>query len=574
MELKTLLSPLRKWWWLIFASTLIASATSYLAVQQQPPMYSARATLLLGNALNNPNPNGYEFWLSQQLAQTYTNIAQRESVQSAVMENLGLSWLPEYSSRVVPDTHLIELTVTDSSPERAMVVANELANQLILQTPSNVKSVDDAVHEEFVRQQLDELRVKIQETSDTISSKQEEFANLLSARQIADTQNQIAALESKLTTLQGNYASLLASSSAGAVNSLSIIEPATIPQSPVGPAMLMTVLTAAVIGLLLAACAAYLLEYMDDTVRTPDDVLEASKLPTLSGIAEYKPGNGLTPELVALTQPRSPISEAYRSLRTAIFFSNVDNKFRTLLITSPNPAEGKSVTAANLGVVMAQAGHRVLLIDADLRRPKQHRIFKLQKSFGLTNLLVQMSDTLEPTKMIELLVNVNKTVFESKQTGLFILPSGSVPPNPAEIVGSTKMKKLLEILSTRFDYIIIDSPPTLAVTDAVILSTRVDSVLMIANAGRTRRNQLKQAIRKLDEVNANLAGVVLNRLTTESGDYYYYAYHNNNYYQNQEESDDDPDILGGDYSREKKVDNQDRKVHRKLVPNFLTRLIS
>jgi polysaccharide biosynthesis transport protein len=574
MDYKIILARLQKWWWLILSSTILAASVSFFAVSQQPEVYKSNATLLIGNALNNPNPTGNEFWLSQQLAQVYTDLAQRDVVQEAVKQSLGLSSLPNYTVRSVPNSQLIEISVTDSLPERAMAVANELANQLMLQSPTNSSDAEEVKRQEFIRKQLDDLERNIQETSESILALQEELAVVTSARQISDTQNQIAALNSKLSSLQSNYASLLSNTNSVATNTLNIVESATLPQAPIGPETLMTVLTAGAIGLSLAVAAVLLFEYLDDTLRNPTDIYHTSKLPTLSGIADFKTNNGGATELITLSHPRSQISEAYRSLRTAILFSNVDDKIRTLLITSSNPDEGKSITAANLGIVMAQAGQRVLLIDADLRRPKQHQYFSLPSNSGLTNLLVQIPNVLEPSNIDALHVNVNKAVFKSKQPGLFILPSGSIPPNPAEIVGSAKMKKLLKILGTRFDYIIIDSPPTLAVTDAVILSTRVDSVLMITNAGRTRRNQLKQAINRLQEVNANLAGVVLNRLTNDSGDYYYYGYQNNGYYQNLGEPDGDSGSLDVSRAWEKQPENKDRQVSRKLVPSFLTRLLS
>jgi polysaccharide biosynthesis transport protein len=143
MELKTYFAPLGKWWWLILASTLIATVTSYLAVSQQPPTYRTYATLLIGSAISNPNPSGNDFWLSQQLAETYTTLAQRAVVRQAVMDSLGITWLPGYMTRVVPNTQLIEIIVTDTNPERAMVVANELANQLIRQSPTNIRDEEE-----------------------------------------------------------------------------------------------------------------------------------------------------------------------------------------------------------------------------------------------------------------------------------------------------------------------------------------------------------------------------------------------------------------------------------------------
>lgn len=568
MELKAYIAPLRKWWWLIVAATVIAGSISYFAASRQPPVFRAQTTLLIGSAINNPNPSGNEFWLSQQLAETYTDIVQREVVRQAVMTELGLSWLPGYLARTVPNTQLIEIAVTDSNPERAMVVANELARQLILQTPTSGEQAGSAERQAFIQRQLDELEINIDQTATEITAKQEELGTLFSARQIAVTQDEIRALEIKLDTLRDNYAALLASTSQGAVNSLSVIEPATVPQAPVGNAMIMTALMAAAIGFSLAAGAAYLLEYLDDTVKSPEDVQAAAQMPTLSGIAEYRAIEANAGPLVTMEQPRSPISEAYRALRTAVLFTNVDKRIRTVLITSAGPSEGKSYTAANLAVVMAQAGHRVLLVDADLRRPTQHRIFKIPRGYGLTDLLVDMNASVEPTELVQTFVNLNKAVVESAQPGLFVLKSGSVPPNPSEVVGSAKMKLLLQLLPTRFDFVIIDSPPTLAVTDAVILSTRMDSVLMVAKASATRRNQLKQAVQRLREVNANLSGVVLNRLTPANGEYYFY-YYEKSYY-----TSDKGDGSGGDGEEAAEPSMKKRRAGGRLRPSFLTRILS
>lgn len=565
MELRVYLEPLRKWWWLIVVSTVIAGATSYAAVSQQPPVYQARVALLIGSAINNPNPNGNEFWLSQQLAQTYSDIAQRGVVRQAVMDQLGLTWLPEYSAQPVANTQLLELRVTDSNPERATAVANELANQLILRTPASSNQQGDAARQAFIGQQLDDLEAKIGGTEEEIVAKQTELAGLFSARQIADAQNQIRALEAKQDTLQANYAALLASTAQGAANSLSIIEPATLPRTPVGPEVMMTVLTAAAIGMSLGIGAAYLLEYLDDTVKSPEDVRRVAGLATLTGIAEHKSENGDPYELLTLKQPRSPISEAYRALRTAILFANVDEQIRVILITSPNPGEGKSLTAANLAVVMAQAGHRVLLVDADLRRPKQQQIFEVAGNYGLTNLLVGITGTLEATKMVEIFLQINRAVLKTEQKDLYLLTTGPVPPNPAEVIGSAKMKMLLELLATRFDYVIVDSPPVLVVTDAVILSTRVDSVLLVTSSGITRHNQFKQAIGRLQEVKASLAGVVLNRLAARNGDYYYHK----GYY-----SDGFDDDQGSTPVTPVKRKQRPSERARRPLPDFLMRFLS
>ncbi len=535
MELKDLIVPLRRWWWLILLATLLAGGVSMLVVSQQPSVYRARSTLLIGSAINNPNPSGNDFWLSQQLADTYADIAQRQVIRDAVMETLGLPWLPGYTATTVPNTQLIEIAVTDTIPERAAVVANEITRQLILQTPTSAAEQGSQERLDFINRQLDSLETNIEETKAAIQLQQTELAALVSARQIADAQGQIFALEAKLDTLQSNYASLLASTSEGAVNSLSVIEPATVPQAPVGPEVLTSVLAAAAIGFSLAVGAAFLLEYLDDTIKSPDDVAGVVDIPTLAGIPHISSEFRDSKQMVAIAQPRSPETESFRALRTAVVFSHVDEPVRSVLVTSPGPSEGKSLTAANLAVVMAQAGNRVLLIDADLRRPTQHKAFGLSKASGLTELLVSFTGhTITDSSLGN--VRFDNFISSTKQDDLFVMPSGAIPPNPAELVGSEKMKTIINFFSQRFDFVVVDGPPVLAVTDSVIMSKRVGTVLMIVRAGQTRRNQLTAAINKLLEVNADIAGVILNDLSAKSQrDYYYYNY-SNKYYEQEPES--------------------------------------
>jgi len=531
MELKEYIAPLLKWWWLLLASTLVATVSSLLAVSQQPSIYVAETTLMIGRALENPNPTGNDLYLGQQLATTYADIAKREPVRQATMDVLELTWLPEYNVRPVSNTQLMLVSVEDTDPVRAMAVANELAHQLILRSPTN--SQESLERQAFINEQLDELQVKIQETQDDIADKQEELANMISARQIQDTQNQIAALETKLNTLQSNYANLISNTQQGALNTLTVIEPASAPSEPVGPDVPMTVLTSSAIGFTLAAGAAYLLEYLDNTVKNPDEVKKLTDLPTLAGIAHIK-GERYRDKLITLKHPRSPISEAYRSLRTNIQFSTIDHSSGiSLLVSSPNPTEGKSVTVANLAVVMAQAGHKVLVIDSDLRRPVQHRLFQLPNRNGLTDILLEMSeDQINNNFSAVLQWGLQKTEVEK----LYVLTCGALPPNPSELLGSHKMKLVLSALSEHFDYVLLDSPPELIVTDAAVLSTLTSGVILIANTDTTTKNGLKQAVEQLRGVNSNinLLGVVLNDLSPQRDGYYYnYYYYKKSYYRDE-----------------------------------------
>jgi len=263
----------------------------------------------------------------------------------------------------------------------------------------------------------------------------------------------------------------------------------------------------------LAGAAAFLLEYLDDTIKSAEDVRRAIDLTTLGGIPTIEGGHQAS-KLISLTQPRSPITEAYRALRTNLQFSMVDNPLRVLMITSANSQEGKSITAANLAVVMAQMGKRVVLIDADLRRPAQHIVFALSNKVGLTDILMDTGVQWEAV--------LQSTEVET----LKVVTSGSLPPNPSEMLSSKRMIHLIEDLQQHADMLIFDCPPVLAVTDALVLTSRVDGALLVINASKTRRAQVMRTKEALDTVGAHILGVALNRASYRKyGEYHsdYYA---------------------------------------------------
>ncbi len=509
MELRQYFNTLRKWWWLILLATVVATAASFLATRSQPPVFSSKTTLMIGSTLENPNPTGNDVWLGQQLAQTYAEIAKRDVVRQATMQNLGLSWLPEYVVSLVPNTQLLEIRVIDTSPERAQAIASELANQLIARSPA-ATDPDRQDRREFVSRQLRELEVNIDATKARIDELQQQMAGMFSARQIADTQTQIQALEQKLNSYQANYAQLLTFVQGGA-NTINVVEPASLSMTPIGPNKGMTILLAAAIGLLLALGAAFLLDYLDDTLKTPDDIRAAMNLSTLGAITRIdveNPGD----VLVTATMPKSPTAEAYRILRTNIQFSSLDHPPRTMLVTSTNPSEGKSTTLANLAVVMAQQGQRVVVVDTDLRRPTMHRVFQIPNNVGLTNVLLQehpsIEDYLQPSQV----------------ENLEVMTTGPLPPNPAELLSSARFKAVLDHLATLADVVLLDSPPALAVTDATILARLVDGVILVVDAGMTRRQWAASAKEALDKAGVHILGVALNRLRPQGGAYYYYYY--------------------------------------------------
>lgn len=218
-----------------------------------------------------------------------------------------------------------------------------------------------------------------------------------------------------------------------------------------------------------------------------------------------------TDKLITSRNSKSPVSEAFRAIRTNIEFSDIDKNIKTIVATSSIQGEGKSVVTANLAVTMAMAGKKVLLIDADLRNPTMHKVFNIHNNIGITNLLLHDSLALE-----EVLI--------TPKANLFLLPSGPLPPNPAELLGSIKMRELLSSLEKIFDFILLDAPPVLAVTDASILASYLDGVIIVAGSGQTSKDQAVAAKEQLLKVKANILGVILNKVPQSEGGYYY-SYH-------------------------------------------------
>ncbi len=219
-------------------------------------------------------------------------------------------------------------------------------------------------------------------------------------------------------------------------------------------------------------------------------------------------GTQSTSTLIALRDPRSPAAEAYRTLRTNIQFSSLDKPLHTLLFTSTGADEGKSTTLANLAVTMAQAEQRVILVDCDLRRPTLHTLFGLSNETGLTSAILQPDAAALPLQ-------------DTSVAGLRLLPSGPLPPRPADLLGSRRMEALIDRLRADADMVLFDTPPVIAVTDAAVLATRLDGVLLVLQAGKTRRDRAREARRLLEKVKANIVGVVLNNAKQEVGYGYY-----------------------------------------------------
>ena len=291
--------------------------------------------------------------------------------------------------------------------------------------------------------------------------------------------------------------------------SVSVIDEASAPTEPIRPKRAQNIFFSFVLGAFLGLCLALLQELFDDRINSPEEAERVLRLPSLGQVPLIEE-EGL--RMIRDISTFSPLMESYRSLRTNINFAAVGAALRTMVVTSSVPAEGKSTTVANLAMSMAMEGKRVIIVDADLRRPSQHKLFKVDSSPGLTDILLgthRLEQVLRPTGV----PNVQ------------ILPAGTPPPNPAELLGSAEMMKLIDRLKEISELILFDTPPALAVADSIVLASRVDGVLLVIAFGETKKANTRKAQELLGRANANLLGTVLNRMESPSNGYYYGKYY-------------------------------------------------
>jgi polysaccharide biosynthesis transport protein len=495
---------------LLVACVLLAAGAAFVFSSLQQKVYEAKATLIVGQSLSAVNPDYNQLLASQRLSTTYASVVTTRPILDNVIKQLGLNvTADELGGRVVADTPqsntLLTITVRDTDPVRAAAITNALADQLIAASP--------AIQGHQAEFQAS-IGADLKATQDQINSTQAQVETLTGLANLTVAQEAgLATLDGRLASLRATYATLLSYSSSNGSNLLSVIEPAVAPTSPVSPRPLLYTLLAATVGLLLGAAIVFVLEYLDDTLKSAEDVQEVAGLSTVGTIARMKGDRARSDiyRLAALLYPRSGVAEAYRTLRTNLEFASVDAAIRTLLVTSAMPGEGKTTTAANLAVVFAQAGRRVLLIDADLRKPGVHLMFDLANTHGLTTLLRSDEVSLDAIAQI------------TEQDNLRVLTTGPLPPNPAELLGSQRMRAILERLKAGSDLLIFDSPPLQAVTDAAILSSYLDATIFVINAGHSHRGTVRQGREVLAKAGADVLGVVLNRtqeLNSSYGGYY------------------------------------------------------
>ena len=511
MDFRRQLGIFRRWLVLLVAGTVLSAVAAFGLSSIQQPVYEAKTILIVGQALQALNPDISQILASQRLSATYAAIATKRPALESVIDELRLDTTTELLAERVfaqapTESTLLILTAQDTDPDRAAAIADELAEYLIESTPV-IQGVQADLQES--------IEAELRATQQQIVATQQRVDGLvaLESPQPEDLTT-IEALQGRLVTLRSTYATLLASSTQNATNLLTVVEPAIAATDPVSPRVLLNTLLAAVLGLLLAAALAATIEFLDDRVKDADAVQEVAGLSTLGTVAQMK-GGGAEAELyriATLLYPRSGVAEAYRTLRTNIEFASIDAPIHTLLVTSAGPHEGKTVTAANLAVAFAQAGRLTILVDADLRRPGIHSMFRMQQEPGLTTLLRR-----DGTKMDEV-------ALATEQPNLRVIPTGPLPPNPAELLGSHRMREVVDRLKDGGELVIFDSPPVQAVSDAAVMSSYLDATVLVVDARRGHRGALRHAREALSRAGANVLGVILNRVpeAAAASEYGYY----------------------------------------------------
>jgi non-specific protein-tyrosine kinase len=497
-----------RWAWLIVLAGVLAGAASFIFSMRMDPVYQAKSTVLITDSSVTKSTDYSSLMASERLTRTYSEMMTSQTVLAEVSQLLGLNIpLTELAQMItvapLRDTQLIELSVKSTDPEQAARIANTLVGVFANQV-QNIQSSRYTQSKTSLQNQLTDMERQIQ----------------LYNEQMDETVDQAEKerLDSKLSQYQQIYSNLLMSfeqvrlAEAQSSSSIAQIEPASVPLMPVSPNVLRNTALAVAVGMMLAAGGLVAREALDDTLKSPQDIQRLFNLPMLGVISRYTIPDGY---LITDYQPRSPVSEAYRMLRTNIQFANIEQSVQTLLVTSAEPLEGKTTIAANLAVVNAQNGRDVTLIDCDLRRPTVHKRFRLPNQKGFSTLFISTLDALDDIRQATSIPHLS------------VLSTGPLPPNPAELIASRRMGEILKRIQARGEMIIIDTPPTLAVTDASILAPVVDGVLLVMTPGVTKRMAARQMIEQINRVGGKILGVVFNNFNEHRT---YYSYRSNKYY--------------------------------------------
>ncbi|HUS16649.1 MAG TPA: polysaccharide biosynthesis tyrosine autokinase, partial [Chloroflexia bacterium] len=518
----------------------------------QPAQYESTATILLNPSVPSALVPYLQTEVASGLADSYAEYMRSRSFGQSVVKELKFAATPEevvgsISTYLKPNTLFFKIGGRSDSPEHSQELANTVVRVFISANTAQQQAQSNQGPGSVNNEMHTRLNDKLAYLGEEIKSYQDQLKQL-DAQPVSKERNDLQLqLRGQLVALQQTETDTIVAlgrldEASVPLNTAVIIDPAQL-GSRVATKLNSNVLAAGVASFILGIVLAFLLDYLDYTVRSPEyleQVLGLTPMAVVGRINGDGGGNGkrrrrrgrstgaplpasvsaaatgrlVGHKLVTLEFPKSPDSESFRVLRTNIQFSSLDKAIRTLVVTSGGPGEGKSFTAANLAIVMAQAGKRVILVDTDLRRPSIHKLFSLPNTVGFTNMV--LNDLGEKGGAIQTVPEV---------ANLLVVTSGPLPPNPSEILDSHQAAHVMTQLSQCADLVIYDTPPVTAVTDPAIIATRVDAVVFVVNAGVTRRDTVARVKKILENVGVKSLITVLNRVELDNINGYYYYYH-------------------------------------------------
>ena len=504
IELRRILAiVLRRWWWLVIA-TVLAAVLANIISRQQTPVYQATTSILIGDSIKSTHVDRTDIQVSEALVQTYVEIARRQPVLEGVVTalNLNESWQAlnnKIQVTQIESTQLIEILVEANSPEMARMIADEVVNQMILLSPASSESRDNEFITSFNRDQIQSLQERIVNGRNRLAEIETAMSTSISEIQLADLQREKSTLQGLIVEWERNYTEMLVLTEPKRnPTEITVIESAHSSNRQIRPRIQLNTALGGVLGMVIALGMIFLLDFLDDTYKSLSDFSQSEEVNILGSIRKIK-GRKLKDKIVAHLHPYSPITESYRIIRSRIRFKPVDKPTHSIMITSSMPEEGKSVTVANLATVFAQANHKTLIVDADLRHPVLHNIFNVGNESGLGDLLSSPE------------IKVEDCIRDTSVNNLQILPSGMPLLDPSERLGSKRMEEILYELRNIAEIIIFDTPPVLVFADAIVLSRRVDGVIVVIQAGKSKRAAIVQTLFDLQNANANLLGSIFNQ---------------------------------------------------------------
>lgn len=494
-------AAIASWWLLLLCAGTAGTVALTLGGES---VYEATATLVVGEALQDPNPDQAAIQASHLQALTFAELALRQAVLNPVAAELDVrgGWRDlqdQVEATAVIDTPFLEIAARASLPQQARAIANQVAHQLVEVQASVTPEGEDAEREQFLQGQLRTLEGKISATQNRVAELQSALSEPLTADQEETLRAELLSLEELLATWQGAYTDLAAFlQEQEEPRLLSILELGQADLTLDTRARVMRTAIAAIVGLLVGLGIVTVWERSKDTVKSEDDLAEELGITLLGAIRPLR-GSGARQRLIAGEESADPAADDYRILRNNIEFASDSQPIRCILVTSPPGGAGKTTTVANLGSVMAAAGLKTVLVDGDLRAPSLHELLGLPRAPGLGDYLRSEDLSIQDIELATPTENIR------------MITSGAPLPNPADWLSSPRIAELFASLRRSADMVVIDSPPTLAVADAVSLARHVDGVVLVLDAGRTSREMARNAIAALRFAGARVLGAVLNR---------------------------------------------------------------